>query len=139
MASFEIRDRNSGRLLARHITAEEWEKPGLHFYSGDGDFLQVGTWSYDAGKRLPGHAHNEVPRSIVRTHETLYVRRGRIEARIFNDERELVATREVSQGDLLTLMDGGHGYSILDDGTQVLEIKNGPYHGAELDRVRFEA
>jgi hypothetical protein len=139
MAVRDIKDAKTGQLLARHVTAEEWEKGGLAFHSGNDDFLQVGTWGYDAGKRLLAHTHNDVPRTITRTHETLYVRRGRIEARIFNEKRESVATLTCAEGDLLTLMWGGHGYSILDNGTQVLEIKNGPYVGAEADRVRFES
>lgn len=138
MALHEIRDARTGKLLARHITAEEWDKGGLRFHSRDEEFLQVGTWGYDAGKRLLAHSHNDVPRSVVRTHETLYVRKGRIAARIFNESRELVDTREVREGDILTLMWGGHGYTILENGTQVLEIKNGPYVGAEHDRVRIE-
>ena len=31
----------------------------------------------------------------------------------------------------------GEGYKILEEGTKVLEIKNGPYLGAEIDRGRF--
>lgn len=136
MAIREIKD--GDHLLARHITAEEWNSGGLRFFSGEGDFLQVGTWCYDAGKRLLAHTHHDVIRSVQRTHETLYVRRGRIEARVYNERRELVTTVEVNEGDVITLMWGGHGYTILENGTQVLEIKNGPYVGAERDRVRLE-
>lgn len=35
------------------------------------------------------------------------------------------------------LLAGGHGYRIEADGTEVLEVKNGPYAGAAADRVRF--
>jgi len=38
----------------------------------------------------------------------------------------------------LILLKGGHGYEILEDGTRVLEVKNGPYPGAEVDRRRLE-
>jgi len=138
MAVIEIRDKKSDQLLARHVTADEWDKGGLQFHSKDDEYLQVGTWGYDAGKRLLAHTHNDMPRSVVRTQETLYVRKGRIQARVYSEARELIDTREVREGDLLTLMWGGHGYTILEDGTQVLEIKNGPYVGAERDRVRFE-
>lgn len=137
MAVREIKD--GELMLARHVTAEEWDKGGLGFFSADREFLQVGVWNYDNGKRLLAHTHNDVSRSIERTHETLYVRRGRIEARIFNEARELVETFEVREGDILSLMSGGHGYTIVEDGTQVLEIKNGPYLGAERDRVRIES
>jgi len=33
----------------------------------------------------------------------------------------------VGEGDIIILLRGAHGYEILEDGTQVLEIKNGPY------------
>ncbi|HRK62778.1 MAG TPA: hypothetical protein PLN53_00185 [Terricaulis sp.] len=126
-------------LLARHVTADEWDKGGLAFFSQDSEFLQVGMWNYESGKRLLAHTHNDIPRTIQRTHETLYVRKGRIEARIFNEAHDLVATLVAGEGDILTLMSGGHGYTVLEDGTQVLEIKNGPYVGATQDRVRIES
>lgn len=137
MATSEIRD--GDMLLARHVTADEWDKGGLAFFSQDSEFLQVGMWNYESGKRLLAHTHNDIPRTIQRTHETLYVRKGRIEARIFNEARDLVATLVAGEGDILTLMSGGHGYTVLEDGTQVLEIKNGPYVGATQDRVRIES
>lgn len=35
------------------------------------------------------------------------------------------------------MMNGGYGYRILEDNTKVIEIKNGPYLGAEKDRRRL--
>ena len=43
----------------------------------------------------------------------------------------------VSQGEVIILLRGAHGYEILEDNTQVLEFKNGPYLGAEIDRKRI--
>ena len=135
MAVNEIKDGDI--ILARHVTADEWDKGGLNFYSQDEEFIQVGTWGYDAGKELLAHAHNKVERTVNLTQETLYIRRGSIKARIYNFNRDLVAEWIAKEGDIMILMQGGHGYDILDDNTQVLEVKNGPYVGAEADRVRF--
>ena len=135
MAVNEIKDGDV--ILARHVTAQEWEKGGLNFYSEDNVFIQVGTWGYDSGKELLAHTHNNVERTVNITQETLYIRRGRIKARIYNLKLELVAEWEAGEGDIMILMQGGHGYDILEDGTQVLEVKNGPYVGAQADRVRF--
>jgi len=135
MSVYEVKD--GDKTLARHVTSDEWQD-GLRFFSDDSDYVQVGIWGYDAGKKLLAHAHNEVPREVLVTQEVLYVRKGRILARIYNDRRELVNEREVGEGDVIALMYGGHGYTILEDGTQVLEVKNGPYVGAERDRVRLE-
>jgi quercetin dioxygenase-like cupin family protein len=137
MAVHDIKDGET--MLARHVTAEEWGKAPINFFSQDGDFMQVGMWVYDADKRILAHTHNDVPRTVTRTHETLYVRKGRIEVRIYNEARELAATLVAGEGDILTLMAGGHGYTILEDGTQVLEVKNGPYVGADRDRIRIES
>lgn len=124
-------------VLARHIPAADAWGDGLKFFSPDGDYQQVGTWGYGAGKTLLAHSHNEVPRTVPWTQEVLYVRAGRIQAEIFDTRDTLVATLEAGAGDILVLLRGGHGYRILDDGTQVLEIKNGPYVGADADRRRL--
>lgn len=124
-------------VLARHIPAAAVWQDGLNFFSEDGDFIQVGVWGYGAGKELKAHIHNEVKREVLWTQEVLFVRSGKLRANIFNTREENVAELEVSAGDVIILLRGGHGYDILEDGTQVLEIKNGPYVGPDLDRRRF--
>ncbi|MEG0091318.1 MAG: hypothetical protein RSA20_05825 [Oscillospiraceae bacterium] len=125
-----------GLILAKHITPEDWNE-GLSFFSNDNEFIQVGAWKYDAGKELLAHIHNEVERKITRTCETLYIVSGAIHAKIYSLGEELVDEFDVHTGDVLILLDSGHGYSILEDGTKVLEVKNGPYLGAEIDRRRI--
>ena len=135
MAVKEIKDGDV--VLARHITAEEWKKGGLNFFSNDTEFIQVGTWGYDDGKHLLAHEHKSIPRKTDITQETLYIKQGKIKANIYNLQREKVAEWEASEGDVMILLRGGHSYDILADNTQVLEVKNGPYPGAEADRVRY--
>jgi len=123
-------------ILARLVKAEDWNE-GLGFYSTDVEVVQVGTWQYDSGKKLLRHIHNEVPRQIVRTNEVLYVVNGKVKAFIYDLDENPVEELTVSAGDTLILLDCGHGYEIMEDNTRVLEIKNGPYPGAETDRRRF--
>ena len=124
-------------VLARHIPAAAAWQDGLNFFSQDGDFIQVGVWGYGAGKELKAHIHNEVKREVLWTQEVLFVRSGKLRARIYNTQEELIKQLEVQAGDVIILLRGGHGYDILEEGTQVLEIKNGPYVGADLDRRRL--
>lgn len=124
-------------VLARLIPSDLAWKDGLAFFSQDEDFIQVGVWGYGAGKELKAHIHNEVERTVLWTQEVLFVRSGRIRANIYDTGERKVAELEVGAGDVIILLRGGHGYDILEDGTQVLEIKNGPYVGPELDRRRF--
>jgi hypothetical protein len=122
-------------ILAKHISSD-WDD-GLSFYSNDSDFIQVGTWKYDLNKELQAHIHNEAERKVYRTQEVIYVKRGKVSSRIYDLKENLVEELIIKEGDILILLNGGHGYTILEDGTQVLEIKNGPYLGADIDRRRI--
>jgi hypothetical protein len=126
-----------GLVLARYIPASEAWAGGLKFFSADPDYIQFGTWNYGAGKELLAHTHNRVTREVLWTQEVLYVRKGRIRADVYDTDNRKVAELEAGEGDILALLRGGHGYQILADGTQVLEVKNGPYVGAEADRKRL--
>jgi hypothetical protein len=135
MAVVEIKQ---GELvLARHIPAHAAWSGGLQFFSPEGDYQQVGTWVYEQGKILLAHSHNEVKREVLWTQEVLYIRAGRVRAEIFDTVDQKVAELEAGAGDILVLLRGGHGYQILENGTEVLEIKNGPYVGANADRRRL--
>jgi len=135
MAINEIKE---GELvLARHIPAENAWAGNLNFFSADEEYIQVGTWGYDEGKELLAHTHNEVVREVLWTQEVLYIRKGSVKADVYNTKDEKVAELVAKEGDVLILLRGGHGYHILEDGTQVLEVKNGPYVGADADRRRL--
>lgn len=125
-----------GVVLAKHIQPQDWNE-GLNFFSSDADFIQVGAWSYDAGKELLKHIHNEVERKVTRAYECLYIVSGKIRANIYDLQENFMESFEAETGDIVILLESGHGYTILEDGTKVLEVKNGPYLGAETDRRRF--
>jgi len=131
----EIKEGNL--ILARHIPSDAAWRDGLNFFSPDADFIQVGTWVYGTGKELKAHIHNEVQREVLWTQEVLFVRKGMVRANIFDTNQKKVAELNVQAGDVIILLRGGHGYEILEDGTQVLEVKNGPYVGANADRRRI--
>lgn len=124
-------------ILARHILIGDVKK-GLSFFSENEEFIQVGSWDYDEGKQLLAHYHNEYSRVVTRTCEVLVVLNGKVEASIYNLSGELVDRMEVNAGEVLVLLECAHGYKVLEDSTRVIEIKNGPYFGPEIDRTRIE-
>jgi len=124
-------------VLARHIPADAAWNDGLSFFSKDDEYIQVGIWGYPAGKELKAHIHNEVTREVLWTQEVIFVRKGKIRANIYDTKEQKIAELEVAAGDIIILLRGGHGYDIIEDGTQVLEVKNGPYVGPDLDRRRI--
>jgi hypothetical protein len=96
---------------------------------------QVGFVVYGRGGEVARHAHLPVERRIVGTPEVIVVRAGRCELDVFDDRRELVATRELREGDVMVMLGGGHGFRMLED-TVLLEVKQGPY-GGEAEKERF--
>ena len=96
---------------------------------------QVGFVVYPAGGEIQRHVHRPLSRHLIGTSEVLIVRRGRCEIDIYNDDRELVATRELREGDVMLMVGGGHGFHMLED-TVFLEVKQGPYTGLD-EKERF--
>jgi hypothetical protein len=87
---------------------------------------QVGFVVYPAGGEVTRHLHLPLERHLIGTSEVLIVRQGHCLMDIYNDERELVATRELMTGDVMLMVGGGHGFRMLED-TVFLEIKQGPF------------
>jgi hypothetical protein len=96
---------------------------------------QVGYVVYPAGGEVARHLHKPLERRLVGTSEVLIVREGRCLMDVYNDERELVATRELCTGDIMLMVGGGHGFRMLED-TVFLEVKQGPYIGLD-EKERF--
>ncbi len=96
---------------------------------------QVGYVVYPAGGEIARHVHLPLQRQLVGTSEVLIVKQGRCEIDVYNDARELVATRELSTGDVMLMVGGGHGFRMLEP-TVLLEVKQGPYTGLE-EKERF--
>jgi len=97
--------------------------------------LQVGFVVYPAGGEVARHLHRPLERHIVGTSEVLVVKEGRCHMDIYDDDRRLVATRELRKGDIMLMVGGGHGFRMLED-TVLLEVKQGPYTGLD-EKERF--
>ena len=96
---------------------------------------QVGFIVYPAGGEIQRHVHRPLERHLVGTSEVLIIRQGCCEVDLYNDELQLVATRELKEGDVMLMVGGGHGFRMLDD-TVLFEVKQGPYTGVD-EKERF--
>jgi quercetin dioxygenase-like cupin family protein len=97
--------------------------------------LQVGYIVYPKGHEIPRHVHRQIERRIVGTSEVLIVRKGHCEVDVYNDDRQIVATRELFVGDVMIMVAGGHSFRMIED-TVLLEVKQGPYPGVD-EKERF--
>ncbi len=129
-------DQNNNRIAFKFSIADI--QKGLTFFSEDKDFLQVGTWNYDKGKKLLAHIHNNAPREILRTQEFVFVVKGKMKTLLYDEHAQFIQEVVLNPQEGMILLSGGHGYEILEKETIIIEVKNGPYAGAELDRRRIE-
>ena len=125
--------RSGDKLLAIVWRDKDWG-PGLHFCTPDDLFIQAGCWQYPSGKELAAHRHKIYQREVLQTQEMVYVKRGRMKVRVFDADKQLVEEPILEAGDFAVLADCGHGYEILEDDTQILEVKNGPFVDVGTDK-----
>jgi len=96
---------------------------------------QVGFIVYPEGGEIARHIHLPIERNLTGTSEVLLVRKGKAEVDLYSQEKEYICTRTLLVGDILILINGGHGFRCLED-TIFLEIKQGPYTGL-VEKERF--
>lgn len=128
--------KHKGKIISIIYRDEDWIE-GLNFITPDEMFVQVGSWWYDKGKVLDKHVHNDFDRVAKRTQECVYMRRGSMRVTLYTEEKIKLDTFDLYTGELAVFAYGGHGYEILEDGTQVIESKNGPFIDVDTDKTKF--
>jgi mannose-6-phosphate isomerase-like protein (cupin superfamily) len=125
-----------GRALLAYVVRADATRAATSFFTGEEASFQAGFVVYPAGGAVVPHVHLPVARAVMGTSEMLLVRKGRCIVDIYGADRVLAASRELGTGDLVLLIDGGHGFRMLED-TVLLEVKQGPYSG-QAEKERFD-
>ena len=128
--------KDNGRIISIIYRDEDWVK-GLNFITPDEMFVQVGSWWYEKGKVRDKDVHKDFDRVAKRTQECVYVKKGSMRVTLYTEELIEFNTFDLKMGDLAVFAYGGHGYEILEDDTQIIESKNGPFINVDTDKTRF--
>jgi mannose-6-phosphate isomerase-like protein (cupin superfamily) len=126
---------SDGRLLAV-IISHRYDKPGVSFFTPDELSQQLAYMHHPSGHVIPPHVHNPVHREVKLTQETLFIRRGKLRVDFYDDHRIYVESRVLEAGDAVLLVQGGHGFEVLEE-LEMFEVKQGPYTG-DHDKSRFD-
>jgi|TARA_B100002003_G_C13922543_1_gene448499 cupin fold WbuC family metalloprotein len=119
-----------GQRVAAIIISAEYLPDKTEFITPDDYKQQFGFIVYEKGKTIAPHLHRPVKRNITGTPETLIIKRGKVRVKLYAEGNKILATRELNEGDIILLIEGGHSFEMLEDAI-ILEIKQGPYMGIE--------
>jgi mannose-6-phosphate isomerase-like protein (cupin superfamily) len=127
---------SDGQLLAL-IVSHAYHKPGVSFFTSGDLSQQLAFLHHPAGYVIQSHVHNPVQREVQFTQETLFIRRGRLRIDFYDRDQNYLESRVVEAGDAVLLVQGGHGFEVLEE-LEMFEVKQGPYAG-DQDKTRFRA
>jgi mannose-6-phosphate isomerase-like protein (cupin superfamily) len=125
---------HAGRVLAV-IVSGRYREPGIHFFTPSEFSQQLAYMAHPAGKLIEPHVHNPVPREVQYTQEVLFIRRGILRVDFYDHDRVYFESRRLEAGDVILLIEGGHGFEVIED-VEMFEVKQGPYAG-EREKTRF--
>jgi hypothetical protein len=116
-------------LIVRH----QFESVGVNFVTSADSPLQLGILTHKQGTQVAAHFHRESTRTVHHVQEVLHIEYGTVEATFYAKDGSKVGSRVLDAGDTILLLDGGHGFRILED-ARIVEVKQGPYYGAAEDK-----
>jgi len=116
--------------LCAIIIFGSFDERGIRFFTPTDFPQQLGSMSYSGGWIIPAHINNPVRREVFRTHETLFIRKGKLRVDFYSDKGEYRKSRVLGSGDVILLIAGGHGFEVLED-LNMVEVKQGPYFAEE--------
>lgn len=123
------------RLLAI-VIRNNYACDGVDFITPNEYSQQVAYMHHQTGKVIEAHIHNLVHRNVVLTQEVLFIKRGKLRVDFYDDYEDYLESIILEAGDVILLVSGGHGFTILDE-VEMIEVKQGPYSG-DADKKRFK-
>ena len=118
------------------IIRSQYNAEGINFFTPDDFSQQLAYMNREKDYVIPPHVHNPVKREVSYTQEVLFIKSGKVRVDYFDDDKNYLESRILSQGDVVLLSGGGHGFYMLED-SEIIEVKQGPYAG-DRDKTRFD-
>ncbi|CAN5422690.1 hypothetical protein BH09BAC5_BH09BAC5_23370 [soil metagenome] len=118
------------------IIYHQFQENGIHFFTPDDFSQQLAYMNRPKGYVIDPHVHNEVKREVRLTQEVLFIRKGKIRVDFYDNDKNYLENRVLTDGDVILLTAGGHGFEMIEE-TEMIEVKQGPYVG-DSDKTRFK-
>lgn len=99
------------------------------------EILQTSVLPLSKSNPVLPHRHNLVRRETFGTQEIWIVKKGRGIASFYDLNDDFLCSRKIGKGDMILNFRGGHALESLSRKMILIEIKNGPYMGTEIDKI----
>ena len=117
------------------IIYSNFQADGIHFFTPDDFSQQLAYMNYPNGKVILHNKHNPINRSVKHTLEVLFIKKGKLRVDFYDNDKNYLESKILSNGDVILLASGGHGFKAIED-LEMIEVKQGPYAG-DSDKTRF--
>ena len=129
----EIIQKNN-KIIAM-ILRKNYKNKGIKFFTPTSFSQQVAQMSYNKGKIIDCHYHQNIKKNNIKTQEVLIMKTGKMKVFLF-DKKKFICAKILNAGDLILLASGGHGFKVLKKSV-FIEVKQGPYIPKE-DKILFK-
>jgi hypothetical protein len=111
--------------------------PITKFFSPEDSSFQFGLLAHEAGFVEAAHYHKPVTRTINDLQQMFVVQRGVVAVDFFDKDGNRFREVVLRAGDGILLIHGTHAVRVLED-MQCISVKQGPFLGAENDKINVE-
>lgn len=123
-----------GEVYARIFQTNTPVENEMKFITEDADPLQVGIFEREAGYKVVPHKHNPLKVELSPPGECIWIQSGSANVEIFDDDWNVIEEVRIQTGDCIVILKGGHALTMLEP-TRLLEVKQGPYPGREIEKT----
>lgn len=117
------------------VSAKE-KKEGTEWFGRDYEPLQCSRMNYKKGKEFKAHKHIVNPRIIKRTQEAFLVITGKIQIKIYDDNKKPLGTLKAGPGEVILVYKGYHLVKVLEDSI-CYEVKAGQFSSPTSEEKEF--
>lgn len=104
------------------------------FFSDSKSSFQFGFVSHKKGYIENPHYHRKIKRVINDCQQVLFVQKGKIKVKFFNEKKKLIKNILIKKGDAINIVQGIHLIKILEN-SQCITVKQGPFISDKMDKI----
>lgn len=110
------------------IIPKDFSSKGTIFFTQNDSSQQIAQIQREKGEMIKAHTHKPMNTTINKTQETLFIKKGSVKVDFYDENKELITSKTLLQGDVILLASGGHGFEALEE-LEMIEVKQGPFMG----------